>query len=105
MNSLAVRFSTLVFLILSATGCTHLVSTSTTSVPAARTKPVTASTEKFIFLAFNFNNDYVNDMADQLANQCPDGRITGILTKHESIVYFPLIAHKVRVTASGYCGR
>ena len=91
--------------LMTLSGCTHLMSTSTTPVPARRDKPVTASTEKFIFLAFNFNNDYVNNMADQLADQCPNGKVTGILTKHENITYFPLIAHKVRVSASGYCVR
>jgi hypothetical protein len=52
---------------------------------------------------FNFNNDYVNDMAEQLANQCPKGHVKGVLTKHEGITYFPIIAHATRVEARGYC--
>lgn len=105
MNGIIVRNLIMTLILLTLSGCTHLMSTSTTPVPAKRDKPVSASAEKFIFLAFNFNNDYVNNMADQLADQCPNGKVTGILTKHENITYFPLIAHKVRVTASGYCVR
>jgi hypothetical protein len=84
-------------------GCSHLQSVSTTSVPAQRGNKVTAERERSIFLLFNFNNDYVNDMAQDLAEKCQGGKIQGLLTKQENIVYFPLIFHKIRVTAEGYC--
>lgn len=83
--------------------CTHLRSVSTTSVPAARSQKVSAERSRFIFLAFNFNNDYVNEMAEDLANQCPGGKVQGLLTKHEVITYFPLLFHTVKVSAEGYC--
>lgn len=84
-------------------GCTHLASVSTTEVPKQRGKVVKAEADRFIFFAFNFNNDYVNEMTMSLAQQCPGGKVSGILTKHEKITYFPIIAHKVRVSAEGYC--
>ncbi len=86
-----------------ATGCTHLQSVSTSSIPEQRSKPVKAEGYRFIFLGFNFNNDYVNEMTENLAGKCPDGQIKGILTKFENIIYFPVFAHAVRVEAQGYC--
>lgn len=84
-------------------GCTHLSSVSTTSIPENRSHPISSEAYRFIFLGFNFDNDFVDVMAKDLANKCPQGKVQGILTKHESIVYFPLIAHAVRLTANGYC--
>ena len=95
-----------IFLLLSVTllfGCTHLVSLSTTSIPKNKGKKVYAESERFMFFLFNFDNDYVNELTMDLARQCPKGKVKGILTKHEAITYFPLIAHKVRVSAKGYC--
>jgi hypothetical protein len=93
------------FFIFVVNGCTHLQSVSTTSIPKERGEKVSATKDRFIFLAFNFNNDYVNDLAEELANKCEKGKVQGVLTKHENIMYFPLIAHAVRVTAEGYCVR
>ena len=84
-------------------GCVHLGSVSTSSVPADRSKLVVVETSRFLFLFINFNNDYVNELARDLAEQCPRGKVEGVLTKHENITYFPLFAHAVRITASGYC--
>ena len=39
----------------------------------------------------------------QRCHQCKDGRVEGILTKQEDIIYFPLFAHAVQVSATGYC--
>jgi len=78
-------------------------SMSTTSVPAERSKPVEAEGYRFMFLMINTDNRYVNDLPQDLAEQCPNGRVEGILTKHEDIMYFPLLAHAVRVTATGFC--
>lgn len=90
-------------LCMSSFACTHLSSVSTTSIPAQKGKKVSTEAYRFIFLGFNFNNDYVNEMADSLARTCPKGKVEGLLTKHESIIYFPLFAHAVRVTGEGYC--
>ena len=84
-------------------GCVHMRSMSTTSVPAERSKPVEAEGYRFLFLFINTNNQYINNLPKELAEQCPNGRVEGILTKHENIMYFPLFAHAVRVTASGFC--
>ena len=100
MNFLTV---TLVGLLLTLSGCTHLQSVSTSTIPKDRSNTVKAESYRFIFLGFNFNNDYVNSMVEDLADQCPKGKVEGVLTKHESIVYFPLFAHAVQVTAEGFC--
>lgn len=84
-------------------GCTHMASISTTSVPVERGKKVSAKAENFIVLGLNFDNDYVNGLTQDLAQQCPEGRVEGILTKMEEITYFPLFAHAVEITATGYC--
>ncbi len=84
-------------------GCVHMASISTTTIPADRESPVEAEAERFMFLLLNFDNNYVFRLTEDLAKQCPDGRVEGILTKQESIIYFPLIAHGVRVSAAGFC--
>lgn len=93
----------LVVLSLALSGCAYLQSVSTTPVPQERTNVVQAESYRFIFLLLNFNNNYVDEMVSQLAEQCPNGQVKGILTKNESIMYFPIIAHASRVTAKGYC--
>ena len=65
--------------------------------------PIEASESRFLFLFINFDNDYANRLTGELANRCPEGRVEGILTKQEFVTYFPLLAHLVRVTATGYC--
>ena len=82
-------------------GCTHLVSLSTTSIPKNKGKQVSAEAEKFVFLLFNFDNNYVDSLTTDLARQCPKGKVKGLLTKHERTSYF--LAHTERVSATGYC--
>lgn len=101
-NSIRSIFS-IMALCIGLVGCTHLQSVSTSSLPEDRSKPVQAEGYRFIFLGFNFNNDYVDEMTDDLAKNCPKGQVKGILTKYESIVYFPLFAHAARVKAQGFC--
>ena len=76
---------------------------STTSIPADRRQPVEATGYRFLFLLINFDNNYVDELTQDLANQCKDGRVEGILTKKEDIMYIPLFAHAVQVSATGYC--
>jgi len=83
--------------------CTHLSSVSQTSIPAKKGKVVKAEVDNNIFFFFNFSNSYLDAINEKLALQCENGKISGILTKHESITYFPIIYHKTRVTAQGYC--
>lgn len=89
--------------LLSLASCAQLRSVSTTTIPPQRGEKVQAEGYRFIFLLLNFNNRFVDNMAQDLANQCPGGRVEGILTKDEVLTYFPLIAHAYRVTATGYC--
>ncbi|MES2963576.1 MAG: hypothetical protein V4760_06770 [Bdellovibrionota bacterium] len=83
------------------TGCANIQSVSLTPIPANRSKVVKAEVSKTIFLAFNFNNDYVEPLVDDLKQQCPNGVVSGILTKDETISY--VIVFTRRVTATGFC--
>lgn len=83
--------------------CVSLDSVSVTPVPVNRSQKVTAEAERSIILGFNFDNDYVNSITNDLKNQCTNGTVTGILTKTESIAYFLFFFWKKRVTATGYC--
>jgi hypothetical protein len=84
-------------------GCASVNSVSLSSIPANKGKEVRAETSKTIILGFNFNNDYVDDMADDLKRQCPNGIIKGILTKDEVVDYFLFFVWARKVTATGYC--
>lgn len=90
-------------LILQLVGCASVNSVSLTSIPAQRGKEVKSEASRTIILGFNFNNDYVNDMAEDLKRQCPNGVVKGILTKDEVIDYFLFIVWARKVTATGYC--
>jgi hypothetical protein len=83
--------------------CASVNSVSLTSIPAAKDHQVKSTTSKIIFLGFNFNNDYVDNMTEDLQRQCPNGKITGILTKDETINYFLFFVWERRVTAKGFC--
>jgi hypothetical protein len=84
-------------------GCASLNSLSLTSIPTERTTPVKSQASKLIFLAFNFDNDFINSMVSDLKRQCPSGKITGLLTKDENIAYFGYFVWKKQITATGYC--
>ena len=88
---------------LALSGCAHVNSVSLTSIPAKKGQVIRAERSKIIFLGFNFDNDFVDEMAESLRNQCRDGQVKGILTKDEAINYFLWIVHKRQVTAQGYC--
>jgi hypothetical protein len=84
-------------------GCVHLHSVSQTQIPKERSEVVKVETSKFIFLAFNFNNDYIDTITTELRSKCPNGSVRGILTKDESVNYFLWIFHRRRITAEGFC--
>jgi hypothetical protein len=98
-----INFIVLSLMSFSLVHCAHVNSVSLTSIPAVKGPEVKTTTSKIIFLGFNFNNDYVDNMAEELQRQCPNGKITGILTKDESINYFLFFVWERRVTAKGYC--
>src|SRR3989338_2747945 len=87
------------------TGCSHLNSVSLTQIPSNRTQVVEAARSRYIFMAFNFNNDYVDELADDLRSRCVGGVVSGILTKDETVIYFPGLFWKRAVIARGYCNR
>jgi hypothetical protein len=82
-------------------GCASVNSVSLTPIPSQRSRPVKAETSKLIILGFNFDNDFVDPLVEDLKQQCPNGVVSGILTKDEIISYF--LAHTRRVTATGFC--
>ncbi len=83
--------------------CSHLNSVSQTSIPRNRTNLVEVKVERDIIFLFNFDNNYIDEITTLLMNKCPKGSVQGILTKDESITYFPIVYHKSIVTAKGYC--
>lgn len=97
------KYLTLVLTLFLMSGCVSLNSVSLTSVPANKNQKVRAESERFIFMGFNFDNDYVNSITMELKQQCPNGTVSGLLTKSENINYFLYIFWKSRITASGYC--
>jgi len=83
------------------TSCASVQSVSLTPIPKQRSKVIKAEVSKFVFLAFNFNNDFIDEIVDQLKEKCPDGVISGILTKDESVSY--ILAHTRKISASAFC--
>ncbi len=83
--------------------CVSLNSVSLTPIPSERKHQVRTEKGKVIFLGFNFDNDFVEDAIEDLKRQCPNGKVTGLLTKDENIMYFLFFVWKKQVTATGYC--
>lgn len=96
-------FKNLIFTIsiIILSGCASVNSVSLTPIPADRDRVVTAEVSKTIFLAFNFNNDFVDGLVTELKSKCANGVVSGILTKDEVISYF--LFHTRKVTATGFC--
>ena len=86
---------------LTLSSCASINSVSLTPVPSKRSQLISAQVEKTIFLAFNFDNDYVDGLVTELKQKCPNGVVSGILTKDETISYF--IVFTKRITATGFC--
>lgn len=82
-------------------GCASINSVSLTPVPSQRGKVVSAQASKTVFLAFSFDNDFIDTLVPDLQKQCPGGLVSGILTKDEVISYVIVFTH--RVTATGFC--
>ncbi|TGK36451.1 hypothetical protein EHQ12_10490 [Leptospira gomenensis] len=84
-------------------GCVFLQSVSITQQPPAgqRNVPIETEVSKFVILAFNFNNDFLNEIPEKLSAQCPKGKISGLMTKYEKVSY--VFAHRMVVKAKGYC--
>ena len=83
--------------------CASVNSVALTPIPKDRSREVRAEVRKTVILALSFDNDFIEPLTAQLRAKCPDGLVTGILTKDE--VYSYIIAHEHRITATGYCVR
>ena len=90
-------------LVLLLAGCASVNSVSLTPIPADRSRRVETVKSKTIFLGFNFDNDFIDSATDDLKRQCPNGKVSGILTKDETIAYFLFFVWAKKLTASGYC--
>ncbi len=84
-------------------GCTSLNSVSVTPIPRDRANQISAQSHRWIIFGFNFDNDYVDKVSEDLSKQCPDGRVSGILTKDQATMYFLFFVVKREVMATGYC--
>jgi hypothetical protein len=90
-------------LLLMVTSCAYVQSVSQTNIPKGKGRVVNAEVENNIIFLANFKNDYINEVTTKLIEKCPKGTISGLLTKHETKVYFPIIYYKEVITAQGYC--
>jgi len=97
------RFLIALSLIASLSACVGLESVSLTQVPHERNNLISASSHDWHFLGFVTQNDFVDEAVDKLKNQCLKGKLTGILTKHQTTAY--VLMFKREVIASGYCNR
>lgn len=96
-------FGALLSISMLISGCVHLNSVSQTQIPADRSHKVTAEASRFIIFFLNFDNDYVDTMNDSLRKTCQGGKVTGILTKDETVNYFLGLVMKRHVVAEGFC--
>ena len=90
-------------LALSLSGCVSVKSVSLTSIPEDREQVVTASGDRFLFLGISFSTSYIDETIASLGDQCPDGKVEGVLTKHEYVNYFLYLFATERVVARGFC--
>lgn len=83
------------------TACVSLDSVSLTQLPEDRERLVSASASDIVFLGFTTQNDFVDEAVDNLKAKCRGGKLSGILTKHQTTAY--VLVFKREVIASGYC--
>lgn len=98
-------FGLITALSLLCSACASLNSVSLTPVPANRTNEVRAESNRWVILGLNFDNDYADRVSQDLARRCPNGKVSGILTKDEVYYYFLFLVVKRNVQATGYCDR
>jgi hypothetical protein len=91
--------ASLTILLLSA--CASLRSVSVAAIPQDRSKIVEAKSSSWALLGISFSNEFAEQVTTDLAAKCPNGEISGILTKYS--IYHYLLILKREVTAKGYC--
>ncbi|EAP95691.1 hypothetical protein [Vibrio splendidus] len=89
--------------LVSLSGCVGLNTVSLTSVPVERDRQVKTSTSDWNFIGINFNNNIVDEAIANLQQQCPAGKIEGVLTKYQTISYVLFFNRQIIVT--GYCNK
>ncbi len=100
MNKLIVTLISVLSISL-LSGCVSLDSVSLTQLPENRERLVSASASDIVFLGFTTQNDFVDEAVENLKSKCRGGKLTGILTKHQTTAY--VLVFKREVIASGYC--
>lgn len=91
------------FVLMELSACTYTQAVSQSNIPAMRSKPIETSVKKYVFLGFNFDNDFIYKLTKDLRAKCPNGDIKGVTT-HDSITMYVLIFFWSRdVSARGYC--
>ncbi len=96
--------SIIIVLLAMISSCAQLNSVSLTQIPAKRDNQIKVEKKKFIFLGFNFDNDIVEDVANELKTKC-NGKLTGVLTKDENINYFLYLFWSKKITVTAYCNQ
>lgn len=96
-----IRLFTALMATLILSGCMSLNSVSLTQIPSEKGQLVSANAHDWVFLGFTTQNDFVNEAVNNLKQECPSGKLTGILTKHQTTAY--VLVFKREVIASGYC--
>ena len=83
--------------------CAQLISVSQTSVPAKKGRIVETTKKKWVWGSAHFNNSFVYSVREDLIEQCPRGRVQGLLTTTEKIVYLPFLVERIKVQSQGFC--
>ena len=96
-----IRLITTAIAILALSGCVSLNSVSLTQIPSEKGQLINASAHDWTFLLLTTQNDFVDEAVNSLKEQCTGGKLTGVLTKHQTTAY--VFVFKREVIASGYC--
>jgi hypothetical protein len=96
-----IRLITSAIALLVLSGCVSLNSVSLTQIPSEKGQLINAEAHDWVFLGFTTQNDFVDEAVNSLKQQCQNGKLTGVLTKHQTTAY--VLMFKREVIASGYC--
>lgn len=85
--------------------CTTVTSISVSQIPEAgqRKHVVRSEGSRPIILLIPFGSGFVEDARKDLLSQCPDGKIEGVLSKHEDTNYFLGLVQVSSLKMRGYC--
>lgn len=89
--------------LLSACHTVESISISQLPEMAARKQKIASAASSLIILSIPFGSTFVAEAREGLLRQCPQGAIEGVLSKHETVSYFPGVAVEQRVSMEAYC--